>query len=642
MVPVILFHAGLSLFSGGYVGVDVFFVISGYLITTILAEDVANQRFSLIGFYERRARRILPALFVVIVCCIPFAWTWLLPDDLQSFSQSIISVILFISNFFFWQSSDYFNPNTELQPLLHTWSLAVEEQFYVVFPLLLAGLWPLGITRLLGCLALLFAASLLISVWSAEHAPEAGFYLFASRSWELLTGAFIALYLHKRPDTILSKPLSNALSCLGLALLLFAVLAFDCQTPFPGYMAAVPVLGTALIILFARPFTWVGKILGTKPFVAIGLVSYSAYLWHQPLFAFARYRNVTEPGILLMIGLIFVTFILAWISWAYVEAPFRDRERITRRALWTGGLLSASVLCLMALGGHITKGAPARFAPQIQTVLQASQRSKDEHPCVVTQRHPPTDVLKCTQADLQTIYLIGDSHAASIASPLRDALRAEGFQLVRWTQISCYPVPGTARLPRTANTSCWEYKHAVEDFLVENPAPVILAARWRFNLTGHRFDNGQGGLEHGDSTNTIVAAPTYGATLAEATTGYVSALAQHMPVIVLDQVPEAGWDVPAMVARNLQRHDSPEPLTTSYAVYLEENAPVRAMMDQMPEGVYVVSPSELVCSAQTGRCLNEIDHVPLYRDDDHPSSLFGQMIAAQIVQRIRSVLLLSD
>jgi peptidoglycan/LPS O-acetylase OafA/YrhL len=199
VLPVILFHAGFTTFSGGFVGVDVFFVISGYLITTIILTELEQGTFSIVNFYERRARRILPALFVMMLACLPFAWFWLLPEDMKDFSQSLLAVSVFASNILFWRESGYFDSAAELKPLLHTWSLAVEEQYYMLFPLFLMATWRFGRRWILGSLIAVALASLALAQWGSLVKPAATFYLLPTRVWELLIGAFAAFYLsHKK------------------------------------------------------------------------------------------------------------------------------------------------------------------------------------------------------------------------------------------------------------------------------------------------------------------------------------------------------------------------------------------------------------------------------------------------------------
>ena len=288
VLPVIFFHAGFPTFRGGFVGVDVFFVISGYLITTIILAELEQGKFSIINFYERRARRILPALFLVMFVCLPLAWLWLLPQEMKSFSQSLVAVSAFASNVLFWRTSGYFETAAELKPLLHTWSLAVEEQYYLLFPVFLMLTWRLGKRWIVGLLACVFVVSLAAAQWNAVAKPTATFFLLPTRGWELLVGAFVALYFSKDRNKIPAKLLCEVGGAVGFVLITYSIFAFDKQTPFPSFYALVPTIGTALIILYATQSTLVGQLLGNRVCVGVGLISYSAYLWHQPLFAFAR------------------------------------------------------------------------------------------------------------------------------------------------------------------------------------------------------------------------------------------------------------------------------------------------------------------------------------------------------------------
>jgi len=340
VLPVIFFHAGFSMFSGGFVGVDVFFVISGYLITTIILAELKQGNFSIVNFYERRARRILPALFLVMLVCIPFAWVLLSPAELTSFSKSLIAVPLFVSNFFFLSDGGYFETAAELKPLLHTWSLAVEEQYYVIFPIVLMLIWKLGKSRILLTLSLVFCVSLAVAQWAAYTKPDAAFYLLPTRGWELIIGAFAAMYLSKVNRKEFSKGASELGGWLGVALILYAVFAYSKATPFPGLYALVPTLGAALIILFATQQTSVGKFVGNTMFVSIGLISYSAYLWHQPVLAYARHSllNINVLATYLLIGLVISLSIL---SWKYVESPFRTKTQFGRKFVFIASFIGA-------------------------------------------------------------------------------------------------------------------------------------------------------------------------------------------------------------------------------------------------------------------------------------------------------------
>lgn len=354
VLPVILFHSGLETFSGGFVGVDVFFVISGFLITTIILAELDAGSFSIITFYERRARRILPVLFFITAACVPFTWLLLPPAEVVNFSKSLIAVSFFVSNFFFWRDGAYFETAAELKPLLHTWSLAVEEQFYIFFPPLLAFVWGIGRRFAYWFIAATALLSLAAAQLASEVAPVANFYLLPTRAWELAIGALCAFHsVERRRSALLILTASEegqapatgarqALALIGLMLILTPIACFTGETPFPGAYGLIPTTGTALVVLFADRNTHVGKLLGTRALVGIGLISYSAYLWHQPILALTRYAT-PSPSLALRSALILAVLALSVLSWKYVEGPFRARGTLSRRTVFlTSALISGS------------------------------------------------------------------------------------------------------------------------------------------------------------------------------------------------------------------------------------------------------------------------------------------------------------
>jgi peptidoglycan/LPS O-acetylase OafA/YrhL len=354
VIPIIFFHAGFDVFEGGFVGVDVFFVISGYLITSVIITQKKAGTFSLLKFYERRARRILPALFVIMAICIPFALLWLLPNDIKNFAQSLVAVSLFISNIFFWVRSGYFEIDAELNPLLHTWSLAVEEQFYLLFPLFLLIMWRLAKRWTVITLIVLATLSFALAQWGSFNKPAATFFLLPTRAWEIAVGALIAFYSINRPKQQLKRYTKEIEigGLLGLLLILYAIFTYNKETPFPSFYTLFPVFGTALIIICATPTTIVGRLLSTKVFVGIGLISYSAYLWHQPIFSFARYRSGSEPQIIYFIFLIFGSLLLAYLTWKYIEMPFRDKKRIITSRFFFYSVCASFLFFGIGLTGH--------------------------------------------------------------------------------------------------------------------------------------------------------------------------------------------------------------------------------------------------------------------------------------------------
>jgi peptidoglycan/LPS O-acetylase OafA/YrhL len=424
VIPVILFHAGFQAFSGGFIGVDVFFVISGYLITSIILSEKQAGTFTLVGFYERRARRILPALFVVLLACIPFAWYLMLPSEMKEFSESLIAVSTFLSNVFFWKQSGYFDAATALKPLLHTWSLAVEEQYYVLFPIFLLLAWRLGKRWVVILLSAIAMMGLSLAEWGSYTFPAASIFLLPTRGWEILVGACVALFLFTRDgarkiDQLAGHPVSQSISLIGFALIAYAVCAFDKHTPFPGLYTLMPTIGAALIIVFATQQTLVGKFLGSKLFVGIGLISYSAYLWHQPLYAFARLRSADEPSKFLFAVLAAVAIVLAYFSWKYVETPIRNRQGINRKQVCVYGALCTVAFMAFGVLGSITDGFSYRYTQSDRHLaeLQFSHAGK-----YVKKRFDELRMKDFDPSDNRIkVLIVGDSHAQDLVNALYEA-----------------------------------------------------------------------------------------------------------------------------------------------------------------------------------------------------------------------------
>ena len=423
VVPVILFHAGFTLFSGGFVGVDVFFVISGYLITTILIEDIENKRFSIVNFYERRARRILPALFFVMLVCIPFAWMWMLPFQMKDFSQSLVAVSLFASNILFWRESGYFAAAAEEKPLLHTWSLAVEEQYYVLFPIFLILAWRFGKNRVFWVIVVMAAISLLLSEWGWRNKVTANFYLAPTRAWELFAGSIAAFIVQKYG---IQK--NNTLAMLGLAAITFSIFFYDETTPFPSVYALVPVLGVVLLVLYADKDTFAAKLLSTKVIVGIGLISYSAYLWHQPLFAFARIRSLEHPSLFLMVALSLISLLLAYLSWRYIEKPFRSIFAYSGKKIFSYSLLGMCLSIIFGFMGSLKNGFENRFS---ESDLAFLNQINGENSNYVIERFgelqsAPWDL------DKTKVFLVGDSFAQDLTNAIYESDLIKNYSISTW------------------------------------------------------------------------------------------------------------------------------------------------------------------------------------------------------------------
>lgn len=481
VVPVILFHAGFELFSGGFVGVDVFFVISGYLITTILIEDLEKDRFSIFHFYERRARRILPALFFVMLACLPFAWIWLLPDQLKDFSASLIAVSLFASNILFWRESGYFEAAAEENPLLHTWSLAVEEQYYVFFPIFLFLVWRFGRNRVFWLIVAMTGGSFLLSEWGSRNMIIANFYLIPFRAWELFAGSIAAFIAQRR-----GVRSNDALAMLGLAAILFAIFAYDETTRFPSIYAAVPVVGVVLLILYGGKDTWAARFLSAKAFVGIGLISYSAYLWHQPLFAFARTGSIYEPAPWVFLALGVASLVLAWVSWKYVETPFRNPDRIKRAGIFKLSAAGIGAFILVGCFGYFLSDEVEDYwlswrSPQFQQAYSlaygrdrfsdnwraASDGSQDDGECVFNVYNLDDEsearLLECRSRFGAGTLVLGDSHAIDL------------FGVVASSQDSRFIAGVTRGGCRPHDNYSYCHYNRVSEFLEANPGVFDLA-----------------------------------------------------------------------------------------------------------------------------------------------------------------------
>jgi len=350
VIPVILYHAGFNLFSGGFIGVDIFFVISGYLITSIILKELESSDFKLLNFYERRARRILPALFFVVLCCFPFAWLYLWGDYFTDFFKSIIYVATFTSNMFFWNEIDYFSLSAYLMPLLHTWSLAVEEQYYIIFPLFMMASWSLGKRKIILSLSFFFCVSLLLSHYGAYNFSSANFYFFPTRSWEILLGVFTAFY-SKYSTMNQSFIFRETLSTTGFTMIIFSIFIFNASSPLPSLLSIIPTIGTVLLILFANPKTFAYKILSYNLFVKIGLISYSAYLWHHPIFSFHKFIFPFSNNFEIKFLLIFLTFFLANITFHFIETPFRNRKKLPQKSILKLSIVSIMSMIIFGLIG---------------------------------------------------------------------------------------------------------------------------------------------------------------------------------------------------------------------------------------------------------------------------------------------------
>lgn len=472
VLSVLFYHSGIAAVSGGFVGVDVFFVISGYLISRHIFESVAAKQFSIVDFYERRARRILPAYCFVSALALIGAWFILLPTEFTEFAKSLVSSTLFVSNIYFWQASDYFAPAAETLPLLHLWSLGVEEQFYLFFPplvALFARFSRIGVLVVVGLIASLIASQAVVTQW-----PAAAFYLLPFRAWELLLGSLIAMQRFPVPP---SKSVAGGVSAAGVALILFSVVTYTDKMQFPGASALVPCAGAAMIIWGGSLSNPLGRVLGVEPLAFVGRISYSLYLIHWPLIVFAKIAGVDlGPVWIFALSTGGATF-----SYFLIEQPIRKNRVFWSRSRVFGYFASASAVLLLAGASVMAlSGMPGRLPPNVQYLAGYEFPYAEpyrEGKCFLRpeQTAADFDATACLPPQA-TVILWGDSFAAHYRPGLDSSLSAHGITLGQMNASACPPIVGLA-IPTRPNCRAFN-DFALETILARKPDAVILSAYW--------------------------------------------------------------------------------------------------------------------------------------------------------------------
>jgi peptidoglycan/LPS O-acetylase OafA/YrhL len=600
VLPVLFFHAGWGVFSGGYVGVDVFFVISGYLITGILAAEIADHRFSILNFYERRIRRIFPCLFAVIVASCAAALILLVPLDFRDFSKSVLATVFFASNVLFFRQSGYFDDQSAAKPFLHTWSLAVEEQFYIFFPILLWLIHRYARDRMFLVLVPLAALSFAASVWGVRHLSAFTFFMAPTRVWELFAGALLALGLVPAIDR---RWVREALAWLGLGFILYAVFRFTSSTRFPGENALLPVVGAMLLIEFGRDSA-AGWLLSRKPVVFIGLISYSLYLWHWPIIVFSEYYLVQKLAGWGTIAVIVVSIVVATLSWRYVERPFRVKGLIQRRWIFQGAGSAMAAMVLVSLAGVMSNGWASRFPAEVvrlESFADAHSPRRDQ--CHRDEdRAIPFEKSCIFGAKVPASYAVwADSHGIELTYALGELAGRHDKSVMQLTYSSCAPALGFDVRDRP---HCRDYNDRVAQFLTgdKDITTIILIARY----DNHRFDVQKFSAGIRKSVDALLAA--------------------GKRVVLVYPVPKAEASIPRTLARYAASGADLSRVNIDEKEYLSLNSYAFSLLDSFTDpNVVHILPYKRLCHDDV--CDVYANGTPLYYDEQHLSVSGAEYLA---------------
>lgn len=609
VLGIVLFHFGVAILPGGYVGVDIFFVISGYLISRRLYAELAAGTFSLPGFFERRARRIAPAFIFVSAITTAFAVTILYPQELVDYARSLIWSVLFSANAFFYAHSGYFDPAADEQPLLHYWSLGVEEQFYILFPLILMAVSRFGRRAAAIVVGVLFVVSLAASQTVLQVDPPAAFYLLPFRAFELLIGALLALPGVPAPRRRL---VAGAATTIGCALIAAAMVLFSEQTAFPGVMALIPCVGAALAIWGGDPgVSLPGRLLSVRPLMFFGAISYSLYLVHWPIVVFAGMTMpALDPGLFTAAALAGATA-FAWISYRFVEQPFLHSRSRPNRWIALGGMLAGAVaLAACGVALKTLDGLPWRVSDRVAALAAYGRYTEADSMfrtgvCLLRADQQPSDLdPRCLPVERPSVVLWGSSYVAHFWWGLAPLLEDRGYALGQATAAACRPLIGfeTPALPH-----CAAFNQFVLDWLLEHrPSIVVMDGAISNDAELRLLDN---------SVQKLKAAGIH--------------------VVILGAIPIYNRAIPLLLADRLVegRHDLRAGMEDLY-----EGWPLRA--DALTTPFYQHDPSVgyislLRAFCPSDQCVVERDGVPLLHDPVHftkeGSSYYASLIVDGIV-----------
>lgn len=616
---VVLFHAKFGILPGGFTGVDVFFVISGYLIASIVLAEIKAGTFTIGGFYERRIRRIMPALLAVTVATIAVgAFIVVVPQEYANIAKSARATLAFYSNFYFAKHTGYFAPDAETQPFLHTWSLAVEEQFYIVAPILLVALaGSLARWRWL-ILGGAFAASLYLSAKGVATADPRAFFKPHTRAFELILGVALAM---ATPLPKVKGVIAELAAALGLALIFVAFIAFGDATPFPGLAALVPCVGAALIIFTGSASghgTHVSRLLSWQPLVALGKISYSLYLWHWPVFVYGREWSTGTPSLVHNASMIGLSLALAAASYAFIEQPFRHNGRdMPRQRVFALAAASVAMCAVLLQGIILTRGWPGRLPAEVAAFAARTATDFDTDKLCL----PPSPNYRRVDCEIgsetaELSFIVwGDSHARSIANELARAAAAKGLRGYYVAPGGCAPIFDFYDAADVSHKKCRATSLRVANLLREHPIRhVILVARWSLYAPPSKGASESVGSRKLDQ-------------LLLATSRYLTG--EGRSLTIFGPVPEPGVDLPKemILGKFNQAHTAFTVAASAFATQNTNALRNLGLVEKLPRAE-VLYPHQTFCDSDVCRLTSDDD--VFFLDSNHLSPAGAQRISALI------------
>ena len=641
VASVIIYHAqiflfGHQLFKGGFIGVDIFFVISGYLITSIILKElVTTHSFSFKNFYERRIRRLLPVLLFVILVSLPFAWIYLLPSSFIDFSKSVLYSLGFSSNFYFHYSGQQYGAQSGLlKPFLHTWSLAVEEQYYILFPIILLITFKYFRKYLIQILILGFFISFFLADYTSRNYPSTSFYFLHTRMWELLAGSILAYFEITKGGRNKYEKLNLILPTIGLLLIAHSLLFFNDEMFHPSFLTLSPIIGVCFIIWFSNKDDLITKILSTKLFVGVGLISYSLYLWHYPIFAFERITEFSNNDILKQLFLALATLLLSVTTYYFIERPFRNKKYCFKKIILT--LIGFTTFLLtFNLYIIIENGVKTRLPKLLQAKL----------------REDTTNFYQ--KNNLQKIVLIGDSHKRALQYSLNEKVKKNNLSLFEYdTPFFLKDFNFVDRYLKKIDKIFFDTNNEIDNFLNENPnLIVILHYRWPVYLLETYYENEDGYKEINNLEFSKYLEPINMQTYTNQQRqkyikdGLISQINNIVNrghnLILVYPVPEMGFSVPKYLLKKIiKKKDEAIPiLSESYEAYKIRNELVFQILDSVQNpNVYRVYPHRVFCDKQIkDRCVANDQDDLFYFDDNHLSLKGSEFVVEEIMKQIKKI-----